>query len=523
MSSGKKVAQAAGMLMLAMLLSRVLGFVREASLASSFGKTWITDAFLAAFTIPDFMYDLLVGGMLSSAFIPVFSSYLATDQEEEAWKVASTMINLIVVTVAVCIILGMVFTAPLTKLVAYKFSGETLALSVQLTRIMFPAFLILAVNGLTMGILNSYKHFAAPAIGAIAYNACIIISGLLFAKKFANLGIAAFAIGVVAGHIANFCIQLPVLIKKGFRYRFVFDIRHPGVKKMFLLMIPAMLGLAANRINLIVNQNFASGISEGSITALRMASRLMWLPLGVFAGSIAVAVFPTLTSHAARKEINEFKNTLSMGIRSVFLIIIPASVGLAVLSVPIVRLLFERGEFNHSATLVTANALVFYCIGLFAQSAGWVVTRAYYALHDLTRPLLIAVATILLNIVLNYYLRPVLKEGGLALADSLAVTFNLMMLLFILRKKIGQIGFSKILKSFVLITLSSGLMGVVVYFISAYIGTHFDLAIRINQVIQVGVSIVVGLIVFAAAILMCKLEETELVLDMVKRKLRRAA
>lgn len=523
MSSGKKVAQAAGMLMIAMLLSRILGFVREASLASSFGKTWVTDAFLAAFTIPDFMYDLLVGGMLSSAFIPVFSSYLATDKEEEAWKVASTMINLIIILVAVCITLGMIFTGPLTKLVAYNFRGETLALSIKLTRIMFPAFLILALNGLMMGILNSYKHFAAPAIGAIAYNACIIISGLLFAKKFADLGIAAFAIGVVAGHIANFCIQIPVLLKKGFKYRFVLDIRHPGVKKMFLLMVPAMLGLAANRINLIVNQNFASGISEGSITALRMASRLMWLPLGVFAGSIAVAVFPTLTSQAARQEMKEFKHTLSMGIRSIFLIIIPASVGLAVLSVPIVRLLFERGEFNHAATLITANALVFYCIGLFAQSAVWVVTRAYYALQDLTRPLLVAISTILLNIVLNYYLRPILREGGLALADSLAVTFNLTVLLYLLRKKIGQIGFRKIMKSFVLITLSSGLMGVVVYLISAYIGSHLDLTVRINQLIQVGVSIFIGLIVFAAAILACKLEETEQVMGILRRKLKKAA
>lgn len=168
MSSGKKVAKAAGFLIVAGLISRVLGFVREATLASSFGKTWITDAFLAAFTVPDFMYDLLVGGMLSSAFIPVFSSYLATDQEEEAWEVASTMVNLIAIVMLTCIILGMIFTVPLTKLVAYKFSGETLALSVKLTRIMFPAFIILALNGLIMGMLNAYKHFAAPAIGAMA-------------------------------------------------------------------------------------------------------------------------------------------------------------------------------------------------------------------------------------------------------------------------------------------------------------------------------------------------------------------
>lgn len=519
MSTGKTVARAAGLLMIAMMASRVLGYVREAALASFFGKTWITDAFLAAFTVPDLMYDLLVGGILSSAFIPVFSSYLATDKEDEAWEVASTMINLIVILMLVCIFLGMIFTIPLTKAVAYKFTGETLLLSVKLTRIMFPAFIVLALNGLMMGILNSYKHFAAPAIGAVVYNLCIIISGFLFAKQ---LGITAFAIGVVVGHVANFLIQIPVLVKKGMRYRFTLNLRHPGVRKMFLLMIPAMLGLAANRINLIVNQNFASGISEGSITALRLASRLMWLPMGVFAGSIAVAVFPTLTSQAARKEMSDFKQTLSMGIRSILLIIIPASVGLAVLSEPIVRLLFERGEFDHNATLVTASALVFYCVGLFAQSAVWVVTRAYYALHDLTRPLMVAITTIFINIILNYFLRPVLQERGLALADSIAVIFNLTVLLYLLRRKLGGIGLKKILRSFILISFSAGLMGVAVYIVSAYLGTHLDLAVRINQVIQVGVSIFIGLIVFVAALLLCRLEETELVKSMLKRKLGRA-
>ncbi|MCL4405636.1 MAG: murein biosynthesis integral membrane protein MurJ [Eubacteriales bacterium] len=519
MSTGKKVAKAAGMLMIAMMVSRALGYVREASLASAFGAKWQTDAFLAAFTVPDFLYDLLVGGVLSSAFIPVFSSYLATDREEEAWEVASTMINLLFIVMVICVTLGMIFAVPLTKLVAYKFTGETLALAVKLSRLMFPAFVILAMYGLMQGILNSYKHFAAPAIGAIAYNLCIIVFGLLLQKKY---GIMGFAIGVVAGHIASFCIQLPVVIKKGLRYRFTFNLRHPGVRKMFLLMVPTMLGLAANRVNLVVNQSLASGISEGSITALRMASRLMWLPLGVFAGSISVAVFPTLTSQAARQEMAEFKQTLSMGIRSIFLITIPASVGLAVLSVPIVRLLFERGEFNPGATQVTAYALIFYCIGLFAQSAVWVVTRAYYALLDTLRPLLIAVTTIFINVALNFVLRPVLAERGLALAYSLTGIYNLLVLLYILRTKIGQIDLKKIIRSFVLVSVSSAVMGVVTYGVAGFLGTHLDLALRINQVIQVGLSIVVGLIVFAVAVLMCRLEETELVMGIIKRKLKRA-
>lgn len=519
MSTGKKVAQAAGMLMIAMLVSRMLGYVREAALVKAFGARWETDAFLAAFTIPDFFYDLLVGGVLSSAFIPVFTSYLATEREEEAWKVASTMINLIILVMTVCIVFGMVFTVPLTKLVAYHFSGDTLALSVKLTRIMFPAFVVLALNGLIMGVLNSYKHFAAPALGAIVYNICIIALGLALYKRY---GIAAFAVGVVAGHIGNFLVQFPVLLKKGMRYSFSLDLKHPGVRKMFLLMIPAMLGLAANRVNLVVNQNFASGIDEGSITALRMASRLMWLPLGVFAGSIAVAVFPTLTSQAARNEMDDFRRTLSMGIRSIFLITIPASVGLAVLSVPIVRLLFERGEFTPHATQITAYALVFYCVGLFAQSGVWVVTRAFYALHDTLRPLLIAVTTIVINVALNFFLRPVMAERGLALAYSITGIYNMIVLLYILRHKVGRIDVRNISRSFLLVSVSSAFMGIVTYLAANYLGTVLNLNIRANQVIQVGGSIFVGLVVFVGAIMVCRLEETEIIAGMIKRKLKRA-
>ncbi|MBU7005913.1 murein biosynthesis integral membrane protein MurJ [Phosphitispora fastidiosa] len=518
MSTGKKVAQAAGILMLAMMLSRVLGYVREAVLASSFGASWQTDAFLAAFTIPDLFYDLLVGGILSAAFIPVFSGYLATDREEEAWEIASTMINLTVLLMAVCIVFGMVFAVPLTKLVAYNFSGETLELAVSLTRIMFPAFVILALNGLIMGILNSYKHFAAPAIGSVAYNFFIILFGLLFAKQW---GIMAFAVGVVVGHVANLVIQLPVLYKMGLRYKFTLNLRHPGVRKMLILMLPAMLGMAANRVNLIVNQTIASTINEGSITALRLANRLMWLPLGVFAGSIAVAVFPTMTSQAARREMTDFKNTLSMGLRSIFLVIIPASVGLAVLSEPIIRMLFERGEFTHGATKLTAYALVFYCVGLFAQAAIWIITRAFYAFQDTLRPVLIAISTIVINIALNLLLRPVMAERGLALAFSLTGIYNMVLLLYFLRRKIGPIDLRKTTRSFFLILGSSAVMGVVAYAVAYYLGTFLDLQDASNQLIQVGVSIGAGLVVYVVAILLCRLEETQVIINLLRRKFKK--
>lgn len=521
MSSGVKVVKVASFLMIAMILSRILGYIREAVLASSFGMKWETDAFLAAFTVPDLLYDLLVGGVISSAFIPIFSSYLSTDKEEEAWEVASTIINLTLIVMSIFIVLGMFFTVPLTKLIAYNFSGEPLELTVKLTRIMFPAFIVLALNGLIQGILNSYGHFAAPAIGAIAYNFCIIVIGLLLSQKY-NYGIAAFAVGVLIGHVANFLIKPPMLIKKIHKYyKFSINLKHPGVKKFFILVMPTILGLAANRVNLIVNQSFASGISEGSITALRLANRLMWLPLGVFAGSIAVALFPTMTSQAATDKMDDFKKTLSMGVRSIFLVTIPASVGLGVLSIPIVRLLFERNQFDANATKVTAYALIFYCLGLFAQAAIWVIIRSFYALHDTVRPLLIAVSTIVINILLNFLFKPILQERGLALAYSLTGIYNMVVLFIVLRLKIGKIGLSKIITSFIKITVSSGVMGVSVYLVSQLLGNYVNINLTFNQIFQVAVSILIGLVVFVVAILFCKLEEVDLATGIIKKKFRK--
>ncbi len=519
MSTGKKVAKAAGWLMLAMMISRVLGYVREIALTTQFGNTAATDAYIAAFTIPDLLYNLLVGGALSAAFIPVFSSYLAKDREKEAWRIASTVINLVLLVMAVSIVLGMIFTRELIPLVAYKFRGETLDLTVYLTRIMFPAFIVLSLNGLMMGILNSYQNFRAPAIGAIIYNLGIIVLGIWLGPKY---GIAAFAFGVVAGHIGNFLVQMPALWKKGLGYQPVIDLGHPGVRKIFVLMLPAILALSASQINLIINQNLASALSEGSITALRMANRLMWLPLGVFAGSIAVAIFPTLTAQAARHELAEFKKTFSMGIRSIFLITIPAGAGLIFLSVPIVRLLFQQGKFGADATAATAYALVFYAIGLFAQSAIWVITRAFYALHDTVRPLIIAMLTIGLNFVLNIVLMGPMQEGGLAFAYSITGIINMLVLLYMLRRKIGPIGAKSLFKSFVLITVASCIMGAVSYGVAAYVGDYLDLAHKTNQLIQVGTAIVAGLLVYAGAIFIFRLEEAEMVLGMIRRKLGRA-
>ncbi|HEX3032686.1 MAG TPA: lipid II flippase MurJ [Bacillota bacterium] len=241
----QRVAKAAGVIMIAMLLSRILGFVREQALTTQFGLTYLTDAYFAAFAIPDLLYNLLVGGALSSAFIPVFSSYLARDKEDEAWEIASTVINIAVIGLLIGIILGEIFTPALIPLVARKFQGEKLLLTIHLSRIMFPAVLFTGLNGLMMGILNSYKNFAYPAIGAVLYNVGIIAMGVLLGPR---IGVAGFSIGVIVGVLLNFFIQFPTLIRKRkLKYRPIINFRHPGVIEIGALMIPAIIGLSVSQ------------------------------------------------------------------------------------------------------------------------------------------------------------------------------------------------------------------------------------------------------------------------------------
>lgn len=514
------VMEAAGIVMFAIFISRILGFVREMVIANVFGRGYLTDIFYAAFSVPDLMYYLLVGGALSAAFIPVFTSYLAKDDEETGWEVASTFLNITVILLLVFTILGIIFTPWLAPLVAYGFEGEHRLLLIKLMRMMFPAVLFTALAGLEMGILNSYKLFAAPAFGPIIYNICIIAGAVFLGPRF---GISGMAVGVVVGAIGSFLLQLPFVLRKS-RYKLVLNLRHPGILRMVSLMIPSLIGLSISQINLIINQNLASGLSGGDITALRLANRLVMFPVGIFAMGISTAIFPTLSRQAAREEITDFKSTLSLGLRSVFLVTVPSAVGFIVLREPIVRLLFERGEFTHADTLSTAYALLFYSLGLVAQSGVQVITRIYYALQDTLTPVKIGLATVLVNVVLNLGLLKftTLSHGGLALANSIAVTINMLVLFFVLRRKIRGADGKRIVVSILKSGIVSVVMGVVVWLAYPILGRILGDSGTLRQVLQVVGTIFVGIVVFGVGVMVLRMEEAYMVLDIVKRRLRRS-
>jgi putative peptidoglycan lipid II flippase len=515
MSTGTKVAKAAGIIMVAMVLSRIIGYVRDMVILARFGQNKFTDAYNAAFSIPDFLYYLLVGGALSSAFIPVFSSYIATQKEEDGWRVASTIFNIVIILMLVGITIGFIFAPALIYILVPGFSSDNLDLTVKMTRIMFLQTFFMALNGISMGILNSYQHFLAPAVGSVMYNLGIIVIGLLLAPSF---GIVGFAIGVVVGAALNFAVQLPALLKLGLRYRPIMDLSHPGVKKIGTLILPVLIGLSVTHFNLFVNQNLGSSLPEGMITALRNAQRIMQLPIGVFAIAIAVAVFPTLTGHAARGEKEEFKKTMSLGVRTIIFVTLPAAVGLIALKTPVVRLLFQQGKFTVEDTRATAYALLFYSIGLFAYSAIQLLNRVFYSLQDTRTPVTVGIGTILVNIALNFLLIKPLGHGGLALAYSIAGIVNLLGLLIILRQKIGGIDGKRILASFSKTLLVSLVMGVLAYLGAWFTEILVGTTTKFGQLLQVGVGVSIGVLVFTALVLLLKMEEGELAKSLFLRR-----
>lgn len=518
MSTGTKVAKAAGIIMAAMVLSRIIGYVRDMVIYARFGQNNLTDAYNAAFSIPDFLYYLLVGGALSSAFIPVFSGYIATQKDEDGWRVASTIFNTVVILMLLGIALGVTFAPALIRILVPGFSEANILLTVQMTRIMFMQTFFMALNGISMGILNSYHNFFAPALGSVVYNLGIIVIGLLLSPR---LGIVGFSVGVVVGAALNFAIQLPALLKIGLRYHPVIDLNHPGVRKIGALIIPVFIGLSVTHFNLFVNQNLGSSLPEGMISALRAAQRIMQLPIGVFAIAIAVAVFPTLTGHAARQEKEDFKKTMSLGIRTIIFITLPASVGLIALKTPVVRLLFQQGRFTAADTQATSYALLFYCIGLFAYSAIQLLNRVFYSLQDTRTPVTVGIFTILVNIALNFLLIKPMGHGGLAFAYSLAGIVNLVGLLYILRRRIGSIDGRKMLTSFGQTLAISLVMGLAAYYTSSVSQNLLGVTGKMGQILQVGASVSVGALVFSALALFLKMEEGELAKSLFLRRFRR--
>lgn len=439
MSTDKKqIALAAFTVMGAFILSRILGLGREIIISSLFGTSGELGAYLAAFRIPDIIFQVVAGGALASAFIPTFTTHLANDDEYGAWRLASAIINLLLVVVTSLAILGIVFALPLVKyLVAPGFDPARQELTAELMRYMLISTVLFGLSGVIMGILNSYQHFLLPALAPAIYNLSIIAGALFFAQR---MGIRSLVLGVVVGAALHLTIQIPQLFRFGIRYSPYLGLENRGVHEVGRLMLPRAVGLGIVQLNFLVNTILASHLAAGSLAALNYAWMLMLLPQGIFAQGIATAAFPTFSRLIAQERHGEMQNLLSVTLRAILFISIPASVGLFILRTPLIQLIFQRGAFNVQSTAAVAAALQFYALGLFAHAGVEIVTRAFYAMHDTATPVMIGGGAMFINIVLSLLLVGPMNYPGLALANSVATIGEMIVLMYIIRNRLNGLG-----------------------------------------------------------------------------------
>lgn len=512
------VSQAAGILMITYFLSRILGYARDIVITSNIGLGVQTDSYYAAFTIPDLIYTLLVGGALSAAFIPVYSQYVNTDEQEEANKVASTIINIIAILASIMVIVGLVFTPQLIGLIT-EFKGYGFRLTVILTRIMFVQCLFMCVTGISQGILQAHKKFSISAIGGLLYNIAIIAFGVILNKK---LGIMAFSIGVVVGSVINFMIHIPYLKGFGFKYIFKIDYKHKGVKKFFLLLLPVLFGLAISEINLIVNQYFASGLGESIMSAMKNSQRLIMLPIDIFGMTVGVAIFPTMLAHIAKDQMDEYKNDIASSLSTILFVTIPATVGMMTLREPLIRMMYLQGKFTEKDVKTMSILLLFYCIGIVGYSSQGVLDRGFYALKDTKSVVKINSVALIINIVLSLVFINSLGARGLALSYALSGLASMAMLIFFLRRKVGGLKLKPVIITVVKTIIASGAMYVAIYFTRMLTSEYIGNTGKINQILDLGVNTIIGVVVFATCSVILKINEVTVVIDIIKKKIRKS-
>ena len=460
--SRKHIIKSAGIIGFATVISRVLGFVRDIIIARFFGTARYAEAFVVAFRIPNMLRDLIGEGAANAAFVPVLSEYLVK-KKEEFWELANVILNLLLITLSVITIAGILASPFIVRFMAPGFLAdpEKFAITVRLTRLMFPFILLIGLAAYAMGVLNSLKHFSTPAFGPCLLNIAIIICAIIWGESVMGL-----ASGVLIGGVLQLAVQIPVLYRKGFKFSFTKRLNHPAANRIGVLLLPRILGSCVYQVSLFINTILASlsGIvGAGGVAALYYANRIFQFPLAIFGIAIAQAALPTMSREALETDSDSLKKTLSFSLRVINFIIVPASIGLMVLAVPITRTLFERGKFDSYSTLITADALMFYSIGLFSYSGIKVLVSCFYSLKDTLTPVKIAAASLFLNITLNLALMFPLKIGGLALASSVSGIFNFLALFYILRKKIGNLGGYRISSSFLKVTMASLVMAVIAY------------------------------------------------------------
>ena len=533
----QRITRSAGIVSIAVMASRLLGLVREKVIAYYFAAGVGGDAFYAAFRIPNLMRDLFGEGALSKAFVTTFTATELEDGEEAAWRLASRVFNASFLLLTLITVIG-IFAAP--AIVDLIFAGKGFQdvpldlsehfgfnskrdLTVYLTQIMFPYLILVSLAAVTMGLLNSKGKFGLPASASSFFNIGSLIVGVYGYYVAPDLGLhrtTGMAVGVLVGGALQFLIQVPSMRRVGFRYQLLLSFRDERVRQVMRLIGPAILGVAALQVNVLVNSIFASE-GVGWLTWINRAFRLMHLPIGVFGVAISTVALPNLAKLVAEGDMKAYRRSFSYALRLMFLLTVPASIGLMVLAEPICRLIFEGGQANPLDTQQTAGALFYYAFGLCGFSAVKIATDGFYTFNDTRTPAVVSLCTVGLNILLNYLFiyRFGFDHRSLALSTSCTITLNFLALLFLLRGKAGGLGLSGIWSLLIKLAFASAVMGGVCWWGYTQIEGWLGVESLIARLIGVFVPIGLGVAVLVVGAKLMRVRELDQLLNAIARRL----
>lgn len=497
------------MLMVTLFLSNVLGFLRDRFLAQKIPSAEV-DMYFNAFRLPDLVFNILILGAVTTAFIPVFTDYLfKKGKDEEAWRLANTIINLAALLLVGSLIVLYLLMPQIMPLISPFKEPERVEQTIVLARLLIFQPFIFGLSYIAGGILNSYKRFFAYALAPLIYNISIILSILYLSPKFGIIGVVY---GVLGGAVLHFLIQVPTLFSLGFRYKPVIDLHHPGVRKVGQLMLPRTLHLLMMQLILLAFARAAAQLPVGSASGLGYADNIQTVPTVIFGNAFAMASFPYLSEAFSSAKIADFNHYLVRSTKVALFFLLPSAVGLYLLRVQIIRLILGSGHFGWSETIMTAEALGMYAIGLVALGLLPLYSRAFFAMHDTKTPMLVTIPSAVIAILLGYWLafQADLGIAGLALAYSLGNIFQLIILYLLLRKKITLTMERDLWISALTYLLLSLVMAAAIQIGKNFIGNTTDLRYGINVLLQGGLSILLGIAVYIGLAIILRLEEVQL-------------
>ncbi len=527
------VARSAAIMGIATFLSRIAGLVREQTFAYLFGAGKWTDAFNVAFKIPNLLRDLFAEGAMSAAFVPTFNGILQKEGKEKAFRLTNLTFCTIFIIVGFLTLVGIIFSPYIVKILAPQFveDPEKFAVTVTMTRIMFPFLLVISWAAISMGILNSLGEFFIPSVAPVFLNLSMILSGWLICPltvKWNMPAITGMAIGAMLGGIMQFAVQLPSLLKKGWRFFCCLDFKDSGIRKIGKLMIPGTIGLAATQVNVAISTILATSQGDGAVSWISYAFRIMQLPIGIFGVAVAQATLPVISRQAASGDKEAMAGTLASSIRLSSFINLWACFACVALAEPVIRIIYQHGKFGIDDTLATTAVLRAYSLGLVFYALIKILGPAFYALEDTKIPVKASFISIGVSIFLSFALIKPFGYISLPFSSSVAAIVNAGYLFFVLQKRLGSFKKYSLSYNLIKIFISTLISGIATYFsyfyFSIYFGSFFSnygVGTFVNSAVSLCVGGIAGLIVLYVVSRLMHIEEADKAAELILKRIRR--